>query len=229
MSRKVVSILGVCILIALVASCSSNPEKGLLGRYFNALSLKDSTTLSTMAISPATFDFDSWEITNVSEETVTPFTLAEMDAKENELKKQQQDSVGITLNARDDLDEAIFERNNARSRTARAGAQKKVDEMQAAYDTQKEAHDQLQKDLNLATEQASKEEKISSFSLGGDYPGIRAFVGEVFSKEVDVNIKMKDGTNSNYRIFLKRYVLQDESANMSHRGRWIILKFERMS
>lgn len=229
MNRKGVSILGVFILIALVASCSSHPEKGLLERYFNALSLKDSTTLSTMAISPANFDFESWEITNVSEDVITPFTLAEMDAKENDLKKQQQDSVGITLNSRDDLDEAIFEHNNARSRTARAGAQKKVDELQEAYDLQKEAHDQLQKDLNMAMEQASNEEKIASFSLGGDYPGIRAFVGEVFSKEVDVNITMQDGTNSNYKIFLKRYVLQDESTNMSHRGRWIILKFERIS
>jgi hypothetical protein len=229
MNRKVLSILGVVLLIAVVSSCSSNPEKTLLDRYFNSLSMNDNTTLRTMAISPATFDFVSWEILQVSEEVVQSFGLKGLDDIEIELKKKQDDSIGVTLDSRDELDNAVFERNNARSRTARAAAQIKVDELQEAYDAQRDAHDELVKEYNTAREAASKEEEIANFSLGGDYPMIQEFMGEVFFREVDIKVDMKDGTSSNYKVFLRRYVLNDEAQNMSHRGRWIIVRFERLT
>ncbi len=229
MNRKVLSILGIVLLIAVVSSCSSNPAQTLLDRYFNSLSMNDNMTLRTMAISPATFDFASWEILGQSEEVVQPFGLKEMDDKAKELKKNQDDSIGVTLVARDELDNAVFERNNARSRTARATAQKKVDELQEAYDVQREAHDELVKEYNVAREAASKEEEIANFSLGGDYPMIREFMGEVFFREVTIKIDMKDGTSGNYTVFLRRYVLDDEAQSMPHRGRWIILRFEKQT
>jgi hypothetical protein len=229
MNRKVLSIFGVILLIALISSCSSNPEKTLLSNYFNALSLGDNTTLRTMAISPATFDFVSWEIIIVSEEVTQPFGLKALADREKELKEKQDESIGVTLEASTVLDNAVFERNNSRSRTARAAAQKKVDELQEAYDTQRAAHDELVKEHNAAREAASMEAKIANFSLGGDYPTIRDFVGEVFFREVDIKIDMKDGTSGNFRVFLRRYVLDDEAQNMPHRGRWIILKFEKLA
>lgn len=229
MNRKVLSFLGVVLLIAVVSSCSSSPEKGLLDRYFSALSMNDNMTLRTMAISPATFDFTSYEILAVSEEDIQPFSLKELDDKEKELKKQQDESVGVTMDASDELDNAVFERNNARSRTARAAAQKKVDELQEAYDKQRDAHDELVKEFNAAREAASMEDKIANFSLGGEYPMIREFVGEVHFREVDIKINMKDGTSSDYKVLLRRYILDDEAQNLPHRGRWIILKFEKLT
>jgi hypothetical protein len=228
MNRKVLAIFGVLVLIGALSSCSSNPEKTLLDRYFNALSLKDAQTYSSIAISPATFDFASWEIVAVSEEVVEEFKLAEMAAEEADMKKQREESIGVTMDARDALDEAIFERNNARSRTARAGAQKKVDELQEAYDQQRDAHDQLQKDYNEAVNAAAREEKIAAFSLGADFPTIREFTGEVTSKDVDLKVTMKDGTVSNVKAKLRHYELVDESANLTHRGRWIIVRFETL-
>ena len=92
----------------------------------------------------------------------------------------------------------------------------------------RDAHDQLQKDYNQAVEDAANEEKIASFSLGADYPTIREFVGEVTSKDVDIAVTMKDGTTSNYKVKLRHYLLEDESANLTHRGRWIIVRFESL-
>jgi hypothetical protein len=227
MNRKLLSILGVGLLILTFTSCSSSPEQSLLDRYFAALSMKDNATLSTMAMSPMSFDFTSWEILSVSEEVVQPFALSEMNTKELELKKKVEESVGITLDSRADLDEAIFEKNNARTGAARRAAQTKVDEMQTAYDEQRAAHAQLQKEYNIAKEAAAKEEDIAAFSLGSDYPTIRDFVGEVSSKEVDVQVTGKEGTGS-YKFFLKRYTLEDESMSLSHRGRWIIEKVQKI-
>ncbi len=229
MNRKALSFLGVVLLIAVVSSCSSNPEKGLLDRYFSALRMNDNMTLRTMAISPATFDFASYEILAVSEEDIRPFSLKELDDKEKALKKQQDESIGVTMDASDELDNAVFERNNARSRTARATAQKKVDELQEAYDKQRDAHNELVKEFNEAREAASNEATIANFSLGGDYPTIQEFVGEVHFREVDIKITMTDGTASDYKVFLRRYVLDDEAQNLPHRGRWIILRFEKLT
>ncbi len=228
MNRKLLSILGVGLLILTLNSCSSSPEQSLLDRYFSALRMNDNQTLSTMAVSPMSFDMTSWEILAVSEEAVNPFALSGMNTKELELKKGVEESVGITLDARADLDEAIFEKNNARTGAARRAAQTKVDEMQIAYDEQRATHSQLQKEYNLAKEVASGEEDIAAFSLGGDYPTIRDFVGEVFSKEVDVQVTGKEGTGT-YKFFLWRYVLKDESMNLAHRGRWIIEKIQKIS
>jgi len=229
MNRRALSFLGVVLLIAVVSSCSSNPEKGLLDRYFSALRMNDNMTLRTMAISPATFEFTSYEILTVSEEDIQPFALKELDDKEKELKKQQGEAIGVTLDASDELDNAVFERNNARSRTARATAQKKVDELQEAYDKQRDAYDELVKEFNEAQEAASNEAKIANFSLGGDYPTIQEFVGEVHFREVDIRINMQDGTSSDYKVFLRRYILDDEAQNLPHRGRWIILRFEKLT
>ncbi|GAH25259.1 unnamed protein product, partial [marine sediment metagenome] len=55
MNRKILSILGMGLLIFTFYGCSSNPEQGLLDRYFNALSLDDVNTLSTMALEPVDF------------------------------------------------------------------------------------------------------------------------------------------------------------------------------
>jgi hypothetical protein len=227
MNRKVLSILGVAFLIFALQGCSTNPEKGLLDRYFNALSLNDVTTLTTMAIEPVSFEFDSWDITSVSEEIIEPAKLPGLNTQELDLKKQVEDSVGITLDARDDLDDAIFERDNARTRSARRAAQKKVDEMQTKYDEQYVRHQQLQKDYNLAKETAGREEEVSAFSLGGEYINIREFTGNIHSKEIEVEIIGAEGTN-HYKIYLRQYMLKDEAANMSHRGRWIIVKFEKL-
>ena len=227
MNRKVLSILGVVLLIFAFQSCSSNAEKRLLDRYFNALSLNDITTISTMAIEPVSFEFDSWGITNVSEELIEPTKLPGMNTKELEFKKKVEGSVGITLDARDALDDAIFERDNARTRSARRAAQKKIDEMQVKYDEQYAIHQQLQKDYSLAKEDAAKEEEISSFSLGGEYPNIREFTGDTHSKEVEIQVTGKEGMN-HYKIYLRRYLLKDEASNMSHRGRWIIDRFEKL-
>ncbi len=227
MNRKIFSIIGVVLVGLLFYSCSSHPEKGLLDRYFNALSLDDVTTLSTMALEPVDFKFKSWKIVSISEELIKPAELFDMNTQEQELKKKKDESVGVTLDAKAMLDDAAFERDNARTRAAKRAAQKKIDELQIIYDEQYEKHQALQKEYNLAQEAANREEEISGFSLGAEYPNIRVFKGEVASKEVEVQVTGVDGAVNNYNIYMRKYTLQDEDNNLSHRGRWIIVKFEK--
>jgi hypothetical protein len=227
MRRKIPIILGLAFLMFIMQTCKQNPEEGLLKRYFHAVSLNDLTTMSTMALEPLAIDVKSWNITNVSEEVIEPASLPELNKKELEFKKKLEDHVGVTLDARDALDNAEFERENARTRAARNAAQAKVDKLQAKYDEIYEEHKELQRQYNESKAAAAREEEITLFSLGErELINVRELTGNIHSKEVDVKIVSKDGEEKIYKFYLRRYDLRDEAMGLDHRGRWVIVKFE---
>ncbi len=225
MYRKILTIFSVLCIIALITSCTTKPEDSLLKSYFNALSLNDLTTLSTMAIEPADLDVESWKIVSATEEQIQPVTLPELDLKERELKEKVDNAVGETLDARDAWDEADFEAKRTRSRAAREEAE----ELEAEYEKILEDYKGIQREYNEAKAEAKREEEITAFSLGvkmGDYPNIREFTGDVHSKEVTVEITDSEGNKKNYKVYMRKYIVKDETNNLQHRGRWIILRFE---
>lgn len=226
MTRKTCSVMGIILLLSVMNSCGAPPEEGLLKRYFSALTLNDRMTLSTMAMEPLSIDAKSWEIFNVSEEVIEEFKLAEMDTTEKELQKKLTDHVGPVTELDDELWAAKEDLKAARTGAARRSAQQRVNETQVKFDEERALHSEMQKEVNEAQAAARKEEEIAEFSLGkGNLPNIRILTGEVFSKEVDLRAEGQAGTKD-YRFFLIRYVLEDEILNLTHRGRWIILKIE---
>lgn len=230
MRRKSLIVLGVLLLVFSLQSCKSRPEQSLLKSYFHACSLNDVTTMSTMAIDPIMIDAESWTATMVGEEVIEPAALGDMGKTEADLKKQLDGHVGPTLDAKDILDVAKDDFNSARTAAARAAAKAKVDEAQKKYDEEYKVHQDLQRQYNEAKAAAAKEEEITSFSLGaGQLANIRDLKGEVHSKDVEVEVKTKDGAVKKYKITMKMYSLRDEAANIAHRGRWIITKFEQLS
>ena len=229
MKRKSLSVIGVILFLFVLQSCTSHPEESLLKRYFNAINLNDVTTMSTMAVEPISMDVVSWEIISVSEEKIEPASLPEMNRLELELKKKVEESVGITLDAKDELLDAEYERDQARTRAARRAAQNKIKELQATYDEIYATHQQLQTDYNETKAATAREEQIASFSLGaGDITNIRDLTGEVHSREVDIKVVGKEATK-NYRLYLRVFNLKDEVLNVNRRGQWKIIKFELIS
>jgi len=229
MDRKFLSLFVVIIVLGFLSSCSSHPEQQLLQRYFSALQLNDNATLSTMALEPVAMETEDWEIISVGEEIVDSFKLPEMSREEARLKKELEDHVGVTLDARDAWDDAVYEGERARTGAAKRAAQNKAEELKVKYDEVLEEHKELQKNYNEAKADAAKEEEIATFSLGaGEMPTIRDFTGEVYKKEVDVKTEGQSGVK-NYRVFLRRYILKDEAMGITHRGRWIIVKIQALS
>lgn len=231
MRRKGIVIFGVvAALFALVSlqSCKSTPEKGLIGAYIHAISLKDTSTMASMAVEPVSIDVDSWEIVNVSEEQTESSNLVELGKAEMDYKKQLEEHVGPVMDAEDALYGAQEELKAARTGGSRAAARRKVDEMQAKFDEERELHKEFQRNYNEAKEAAQKERDIAIFSvigLTGELPNIMDLTGTVHSKDVDVKVVSKAGEETVYRFNLKKYELRDEAANLNHRGRWIIVKF----
>ena len=226
MTRKTCSVIGIILLLSVLNSCGTHPEEGLLKRYFSALTMNDRMTLSTMAIEPIAIEAETWEITNVTEELIEEFKLAEMDENERALQKKLTDHVGPVQELDDELWAAKEDLKAARTGAARRAAQRRVDEAQVKFDEERALHSEMQKEVNEAQAASRKEEEIAEFSIGaGNLPNIRTLSGEVFSKEVDISTVGPAGTK-NYRFYLRRYVLEDETLNLTHRGRWIIMKIE---
>jgi hypothetical protein len=231
MRRKglvIFSAVAVLFVLFSLQSCKSTPEKGLLGAYFHAISLKDTSTMASMAIEPVSIEVASWEIVSVSEEKIEPTNLVELGKAEMESKKKLEEHVGPVMDAEDALYGAQEELKAARTGASRAAAKRKVDEMQAKFDEERELHKDLQRNYNEARAAAQRERDIAVFSVigpSGDLPNIMDLTGMVHSKDVDVKIIDKAGMEELYRFNLRRYELKDEAANVPYRGRWIIVKF----
>jgi hypothetical protein len=229
MRRKSLVILAVFLAVAFLANCKSKPEQRLLQSYFNASSMGDVQTMSTMAVDPIKIDASSWSITKVSEEKIEPAALAGLAKKEADLKKDYDQSVAPTLDAKDTLDNAKDEYNSARTAAAKAAAKAKMDEAQKKYDAQYDSNRNILKEYNDAKAATAKEEEITSFSLGErQLPNIRDLKGSVHAKDVEIQAKTKAGATQNWRIAIRMYDLKDEAANVPHHGRWVITKFEQL-
>lgn len=229
MRRKGFIVLGViaCAALLCLTNCSSNPEKKLLDTYFHAVSLKDTMTMSSMALEPVSIDFNSYEIVSISQEEVVPFNLVELNKAELELKKKLEDHVGPVMDAEDALYSAQEEEKLARTGAAKAAAKKKAAEAQAKFDAEREIHRELQRQYNEAKAASAREEQRALFSLGErQLANIRDLTGTVHSKDVEIKVVTKEGQTRNYRFHLKRYDLKDEAANLNRRGAWKIINFE---
>jgi hypothetical protein len=227
MRKKTLIVIGLVLVAFSLQSCSSKPEQGLLKKYFNAVRYNDNSTMSSMAIEPLTMEISGFDVVSVSPERIEPSGLADLNAKEAELKKKLEDHVGPTIDAKDALDVAKDELDNSRTKGGKAAAQKKVDEMQVKYDQEFGLHKDLQKAYNDAKAAAAREEEITAFSLGAkNLANIRDLKGEVHSKEIEIKVHVKAGGDKSYKLFMRTYNLKEEASGLKHNGRWVIVKFE---
>ena len=227
MRRKSLIVIGLVLVAFSLQSCSSNPEEGLLKKYFNAVRYNDNATMSSMALEPLTMDISGFDIVSVSPTRVEPAVLAALGAKEAELKKKLEDHVGPTIDAKDAVDVAKEELDTARTKAAKQAAQKKVDEMQAKYDQEFGLHKDLQKGYNDAKAIAAREEEITAFSLGAkNLANIRDLTGNVSAKEIEIKVHPKAGGDKSYKLSMRSYSLKEEGSGLKHNGRWVIIKFE---
>jgi vacuolar-type H+-ATPase subunit I/STV1 len=232
MKKNVIIVFAMCLSLVAVQSCSSKPEQNLLSSYFNAISMNDISTMSSMALDPVKIEAESWKVSAVSEEKIEPAPLAELNKKELDLKKQVEQHVGPTLDAKDTLDVAKDDFSSARTGGARAAAKAKVDAAQLKYDEEYKIHQDLQKQYNEAKAAAQREEDLANFSLGvragGQIANLRELTGEVRTKDVEIEAKDKAGAIAKHRITMRIYTLKDETVGVTHRGQWKIMKIEAL-
>ena len=230
MRKKTLFVIGLLVVFLVIPGCSPKPEKGLLARYFNAVTLNDNDTMSSMALEPFQPEMTSWNIVSIGPEKIEPAKLPELNKAEMEAKKAQEAQIGPTIAADELLKDAQYEKDTSRSAGGKAAAQRKIDELQVKYDAENAKMQAFRKDYNVAKAAAAAEEEMTMFSLGArDLPTVRELTGNVHSKDVEVAITTKAGGMKNYKLIMKQYVLKDEVNKINRPGRWVIIKFEPLS
>jgi len=230
MRKRTLIVIGVFVAFFVIQGCSSAPEKTLLKKYFNAVTLNDNDTMSSMALDPFQPELGSWSIVNIGPEKVEPASLPALNKAEIEAKKLQDAQIGPTIDADTALKDAQYEKDTSRSAGGKAAAQKKIDELQKLYDVQNGKMQEFKKAYNAAKAAAASEEEMTMFSLGArELATVRELTGDVHSKDVEVAITNRSGATKNYKLTMKQYLLKDEVNNIPHRGRWVIIKFQPLS
>jgi IS1 family transposase len=230
MRKKTLFVIGLLVAFLVIPGCSPKPEKGLLARYFNAVTLNDNDTMSSMALEPFQPEMTAWNIVSIGPEKIEPAKLPDLNKAEIEAKKAQDAQIGPTIDADTLLKDAVYEKDTSRSAGGKAAAQRKIDELQIKYDAENAKMQAFKKDYNTAKAAAAAEEEMTMFSLGArELPTVRELTGNVHSKDVEVAITTKAGGKKNYKLTMKQYLLRNEANNINHRGRWVILKFEPLS
>ena len=231
MRKNTLFVIGLLVAFLVIPGCSPKPEKGLLARYFNAVTLNDNDTMSSIALEPFQPDMTAWSIVSISAEKIEPAKLPDLNKAEIEVKKAHDAQIGPTIDADTLLKDAQYEKDTSRSAAGKAAAQRKIDELQAKYDAENAKMQALKKDYNVAKAAAAAEEEMTMFSLDPrlQLPTVRELTGNVHSKDVEVTITTKASGMKNYKLTMKQYLLKDEVNNLPHRGRWVILKFEPLS
>jgi len=222
-------VLGVFVAFFVIQGCTSAPEKTLLKKYFNAVTMNDNDTLSSIALEPFQPELGSWNIVSIGPEKIEPATLPQLNTAEVEAKKLQDAQIGPTIDADTALKDAQYERDTSRSSAGKRAAQKLVDELQVKYDAENGKMQDLKKAYNAAKAAAAAEEEMTMFSLGArELPVVRELTGDVHSKEVEVSITNRAGVTKNYKLHMRQYELKDANG-LRHPGRWVIIKFEPLS
>lgn len=230
MRNKTLIVIGLLVALFAIQGCSSKPEQALLKKYFNAVTLNDNDTMSSMAMDPFQPDLGSWSIVKVGEEKIEPATLPDLNKAEIEAKKLQDAQIGPTLDADSLLKDAQYEMDTSRSAAGKAAARRKVEELQAKYDVENEKMQELKKAYNEAKAAAAAEEEMTMFSLSArELPNVRELTGDVHFRDIEVAITNRSGVTKNYNLAMRMYNLRDEANNIPHRGRWVIIKFEPLS
>jgi hypothetical protein len=230
MRKKTLIVLGVFLAFLVIQGCTSAPEKTLLKKYFNAVTMNDNDTMSSIALEPFQPELGSWKIVSIGEEKIEPAGLPQLNNAEIDAKKAQDAQIGPTIDADSAVKDAQFEMDTTRSASAKAALKRQVDELQAKYDAENAKMQDLKRVYNAAKAAAAAEEEMTMFSLGArELPTVRELVGDVHSKTVEISVTNRAGAAKNYRLEMKQYLLRDEANKIPHRGRWIIIRFEPLS
>jgi len=230
MRKKTLIVLGVFLAFFVIQGCTSAPEKTLLKKYFNAVTMNDNDTMSSMALEPFQPELGSWKIVSIGEEKIAPASLPQLNAAEIEAKKAQDAQIGPTIDADTAVKDAQFEMDTTRSASAKAALKRQVDELQAKYDAENAKMQELKRVYNAAKAASATEEEMTMFSLGArELPVVRELVGDVHSKTVEISVTNRAGETKNYRLEMRQYLLRDEANKIPHRGRWVIIRFEPLA
>lgn len=195
-------------------ACGSGGDQ-TVDQYFNAVKAKDAQTLSSFAAVRFDKPVESWKITKSGEEQRAPVTVAELAGKVKDLEAQVAKN---TKDAKATLDAAKVDEVKALRRAGKA-IPGNLAAAAAEWDKFNQADVDLKKQLAAARDALERERKHMVLSVG-TVDNLESVQGEVVTKQVELDLTMKDEQPAPYVMTLRKYELQREGPRAI--SRWVV-------
>lgn len=225
--KKLLVIIAVLSMIFAFTSCSK-PEEVTIEQYFRAMKSGekgDLDTMSSMAVEPVYIKAQSYVITAVTEPEVKDYELPAMLAAFEKAKKERQDQIGLALDKKNELEDLEFELEDTKSRRKRAELKKKIEEAMTAADVEKKKVGDARKKVAELKAQIEMEKRLISMSSGMK-DTLENFGGRSETQIANLTVTLKDGTEQDFVMKIRRYFLTLPGAEKEKKGRIIILAFK---
>jgi len=197
--------LSLALGLAIAGLACSSAEKNVINQYFTALRANDQGTLTSFAMVALDEKVDDWKVVTVGPETKTPVTLPDLVKKQKDLEAQLATNTrearawGNDLNVYPKLDQVrSLEQKGSKIPASLESIHVKWTE----YNTKDR---ELKKAVADAKSAVDREKRNVSLSVG-QTEDIESLGGEVFSKDVDVNLTI-NGQVKPYVMSLRKYEL----------------------
>lgn len=201
--------------VAVVGIACGGGESKVVDQYFGALKAKDNQTLTSFAAVIFDKPVEKWKITRAGEEQRAPLTAPELAAKVKDLEAQ----VGKnTKDARATLDAAKVEELKTLRRAGKP-LPAALQAAAAAFDKFNHSDADLKKQLSTAKDALEKERRHMTLSVGA-VDNLEGVSGEVVSKQVELDLTIKDEQPAPYVMTLRKYELQREGPRSV--SRWVV-------
>jgi hypothetical protein len=195
------------------AACGGGDQT--VDQYFNAVKAKDAQTLASFAAVRFDKPVESWKVTKTGEEQRTPVTVAELAGKVKDLEAQVAKN---TKDAKATLDAGKVDEVKALRRAGK-NVPGSLQAAAAEWDKFNQADQDLKKQLAAARDALEKERKHMALSVGS-VDNLESVQGEVVSKQVELDLTVKDEKPAPYVMTLRKYELQREGPRAI--SRWVV-------
>jgi nucleotide-binding universal stress UspA family protein len=193
--------------------CGSSDQT--VDQYFNALKARDEQTLSSFAAVRFEKPVDTWKITKIGEEQRTPVTAGEQAAKVKDLEAQVSKN---TKDARATLDAGKVDEVKSLRRAGKP-VPAALQAAAAEFDKFNQADVDLKRQLQAARDALEKERRNMTLSVGS-VDNLEGVQGEVVTKQVELDLTLKDEQPAPYVMTLRRYELKREGPRAV--SRWVV-------
>ncbi len=214
----------VFVTLSYLWGCGS-PEEATINQFFLAAKSNDGATLAAMSAVSPPGPVDSWEVVEISSQSIVPFELSGLSGQKDEAEKirdaQLEEGRNYLVNNREALDQIIPQLQEDSSFVFDG----ELGEIQQAWSVlvqDRKAKERKFQDLKRAIEQ---EIKLAGRSVMSQTE-IEFLVGEVAITEVLMVLESPEAGPKMYSVTLRNYALSLPDADRAEPSRWIIVAIE---
>jgi len=217
--RERATTVAVALGLAVAGLACSSTEKNVVDQYFTALRANDQGTLTSFAMVAFDQQVDDWKVVTVGPEIKGPATLPDLVKKLKDVEAEQKANEREYRTWGNDL--AVYPKLE-QMREIRAKGGKLPANLQPIadkFDTFQGKDRELKRVVAEAKAAVDKEKRDVALSVG-QVEDVEALAGEVFSKDVDLNLTI-GGQVKPYVMTLRKYEL---TAGTGPRmvARWVV-------